>query len=182
MEKLYKSQKKLEFNNKNLNKLYNCLNDNKWIKISGDKYTDFDYKNKMKGTGYFKSHGSYFSKGTWLFFDLGMNLGYDKIDLEQFKNDKRELIIITVDEKQIYTITGEKKVNPFYNNKFKKSFSKFKNRYVDKQVGKNGCYSSLSDNKFRFFTKKEFTKNNKKCKLIKTKKLCEKKEQIVIGV
>jgi hypothetical protein len=110
MEKLYKSQKKLEFNNKNLNKLYNCLNDNKWIKISGDKYTDFDYKNKMKGTGYFKSPGSYFSKGTWLFFYLGMNLGYDKIDLEQFKNNKRELIIITVDEKQKNCVKKKEKI------------------------------------------------------------------------
>jgi hypothetical protein len=176
MENLYKSQKKLEFNNNNLNKLYNCLLGNKWIKISNDKYTDFDYKNEMKGTLYFKAPGSYFSKGTWFFFDYGMGLSYDKIDLKQYKNDNRQIILITVDEKQIYTITGKPKINPFYNNEFNKSFKSFKSKYVDGKIGKNGCYSRISDKELRLFTKKEIIKNDKKCKLIKTKKGCNKKE------
>jgi hypothetical protein len=173
MNNLYKKQKKLEFNNKNLDKLYNCLSGNKWIKISNEKYKKFDYIDKLKGNGYFKAPGSYFSKGTWFFYERGMDLQYIS-NLDSYKDNKKEIILITVDEEQIYTITGKPDINPFYNNNYKKSFNKFKKKYVDGMIGMDGCYASKYDNYFCVLTTKKIEKNQKICKTLKKKIKCEK--------
>lgn len=184
MENLYINKKVLQFKNKNLDKLYKTLSNNQWIKISGEKYRDFDYSKKIKsvydGEGFLKPPGSWFSKGTWLFFDLGMSLLFIN-DLTEFETDKRELIIITVDNNQIYEIKGAKPlINPLKNKTFNKSFKGFTKKYVKTQIGKDKCefdklYNILDTNKNKSKSKKNKTGlklKKESCTKIKTKKKC----------
>lgn len=184
MENLYINKKELQFKNKNLDKLYKTLSNNQWIKISKEKYRDFDYSKKIKsvydGEGFLKPPGSWFSKGTWLFFDLGMSL-LSINDLTEFEKNKSELIIITVDNNQIYEIKGNKPlINPLKNKTFNKSFKSFTKKYVKTQIGKNKCeyeklYNILDTNKNKSKKNKSLLKLKKdSCTKIKTEQNCDK--------
>lgn len=179
MDNLYKNKKNLEFKNKNLDKLYKCLSKNRvWIKISNEKYKTFNYSKELKQDekGFFKPPGSWYSKGTWLFYELGMNLSnLTAKGLKEYENDKREIILIKVDEGQIYTISGNKPgINPLQNKSFNNSFKKFTRKYVNTTIGKSSCnYLPSINNSIK--TKKQNVISNKKfCKKIKTAKSCNK--------
>ena len=116
-----------------LTKLSNSLLDNQWLRIthfktsnriSIDKYINIKemIKNKKRYI-FYKPSGLYFSKGEWLFHDIGC-YKYDYISL------------VEVDYSKIYRITNEIPNNYKIDEHYKDKLKKFHNKYVDLKVCK----------------------------------------------
>jgi hypothetical protein len=164
-----------------LSKLTNFLGDNEWLKSSREKFFEFDNKkifdnktleNKMIGMK--PSYVSWFSKGSWLFHDIGLNID-------------NEIIYITVDyNKNIFRIANKSTYsNLMTNDQYKSQLSKFNKKYIaikrrNKLVPKGDKYASCdfspkkfceekSDFNFNLMTKVEI---KPKCKWNKKTKKC----------
>lgn len=113
-------------NRKHLSKLTNFLADNEWLKVSNDKYKDFTTDKKIfnnqeiinRMIGFKPGYVSWFSKGSWLFHDIGLNID-------------KELIYITVDYKNIYKIANKSPYSDLMSNdQYKSQLSKFNKKYI----------------------------------------------------
>ena len=105
---------------KHLSKLTNFLADNEWLKVSKEKYHDFTIDKKIFKNNMSMKPGyvSWFSKGSWLFHDIGHNID-------------KEIIYITVDYKNIYKIANKSPYSELSSNDdYKSKLSTFNKKYI----------------------------------------------------
>ena len=136
-----------------LSKLAETLDEKQWIKYSKDKYKPIQHidKNKINSQNYTESKpiGSYYSKGGWLFHEDNC------CDLDM------EIILIEVDYKTIYSITGKEPYkSPMTDKVYKNNVLEFMNKY-GVNFGKDKC--SSFDDCWDYDTETECNKNNSMC-------------------
>ncbi len=154
-----------------LSKLTNFLTDNEWLKLSGEKYYDFEYTKKESQIDYKPLYVSWFSKGSWLFH-------------EAFSIIDQELIYITVDYKNIFRINNKSSYSDLMSNdQYKSQLSKFNKKYIavkrrNRLVPKRSKYAACETIEKEQYCEKETkfsftnTKIKTKCKWNKKTKKC----------
>ena len=141
------------YNKKLISELTNTLKENQWIKVSSIKYENF-INRKITQQSNLKPEGTYYSKGGWLFHEICCNLD-------------DEIIMIEVDSKNIYRITGESpykdtNTNSVYTKKidnFIKTYGPKKDKYW---CSTNTKYIDMKYIDMSFFKKKNNNKSSNK--------------------
>ena len=137
-----------------LSKLTNALKENQWLKVSKDKYkpVNFFEKNEMKNHIDFKPVGSYYSKGSWLFHN------------DMCCNIEDEIVLIEVDYKTVYKITGKELFkSPMTNSVYENSLLDFTNKYgIMQKFYENDCNPSTGC--FEYRTKGNCNQPKTSCK------------------